>query len=223
MAAASAAALAALAPTGVLRVAINVANRAVVAVAADGGLTGRSIDLAHLLGVRLGRPVAFVRYASAGVLMDSLDADAWDVTFLAVDPARAAHLHFSPSYCVIRAAIVVATAAPWARIAEIDAPGVRIASSRGAAYDLHLQRTLHHAERVCCDTPDHALAALRDGKVDAAAGVRPALEAFVSTHVGYRVLAENLLHIDHAMAIRHGHPAGAAFLDQFVEEAYRLE
>lgn len=210
--------LAALSPTGVLRVAMNIANLAVVQVAADGRLTGQSVDLAHLLAARLGRPVKLVHYSSAGLLMDSLNADAWDVTFLAVDPARAEYLHFTPAYCVIRAAIVVAVETPWERIGDIDAPGVRIASSRGAAYDLHLQRSFRHAERVSHDTPGHALAALREGRVDAAAGVRPVLEAFVSSHAGYRVLEEDLLRIDHAMAVRHGDPAGAAFLDRFIEE-----
>ena len=211
-------ALVALSPTGVLRVGMNIANLAVVQVAADGSLTGQSVDLAHRLGTRLGRPVKLVHYSSAGLLMDSLNADAWDVTFLAVDPARAKHLHFTPAYCVIRATIVVMAEKPWERIGDIDAPDVRIASSRGAAYDLHLQRTFSHAERVSYDTPGHALAALRDGQVDAAAGVRPVLEAFMSSHAGYRVLEEDLLRINHAMAIRHGNPAGAAFLDRFIEE-----
>lgn len=209
---------AALCPTGVLRVAINIANIAVVQVMADGRLAGPCIDLAHRLGLQLNRPVELVHYASAGLLMGSLDADAWDVTFLAIDPARAAYLHFTPAYCVICATIVVSAYKSWKRIGEIDTPGVRIASSRGAAYDLHLQRTFCNAECVGYDTPGHALAALLEGKVDAAAGVRPALEAFMSNYGRYRVLEEDLLRIDHAMAIRHGRPAGAAFLDRFIEE-----
>ena len=80
-----------LAPTGRLRVAINLGNSVLAqsdpATGAPGGVT---VDLARRLGENLGLPVDFSTFKSAGTAFDALKSGAIDIVFLAVDPVRAA-------------------------------------------------------------------------------------------------------------------------------------
>ena len=79
-----------LAPTGALRAAINLGNSVLAQKnTVSGELSGISVDLAHELGRRLDVPVEFVVFDAAGKVFDALKSDAWDVAFLAIDPARA--------------------------------------------------------------------------------------------------------------------------------------
>jgi polar amino acid transport system substrate-binding protein len=80
-----------LAPNGTLRAAINVGN-AVLAQrdAAGGEPTGVSVDLARELARRLGVPVQLIVYDAAGKVVEAGRAGAWDIAFVALDPARAA-------------------------------------------------------------------------------------------------------------------------------------
>ena len=78
-----------LAPTGTLRAAINLGNPVLARMGTDGP-AGVSVDLARRLGERLGVPVAFVTYPSAGAVTASAGSGAWDICFLAIDPKRAA-------------------------------------------------------------------------------------------------------------------------------------
>ena len=87
---APAAAVADLAPTGKLRAAINFGNPILATKdAATGEPRGLSVDLSRELGKRLRVPVELVTYDSAGRVVEALKSGAWDVAYLAIDPARA--------------------------------------------------------------------------------------------------------------------------------------
>jgi polar amino acid transport system substrate-binding protein len=96
------AARAELAPTGKLRVGINREN---VLLAthdpATGRLRGVAPDLARELGRRLARSIEWVPYDSAGKMAEAVKTGAWDVAFLASDPARGNEIAFSPAYLEI--------------------------------------------------------------------------------------------------------------------------
>lgn len=219
MTGAPAAARAELAPGGTLRVGINTANAATVTVAADGSLSGPCIALAQALGVAAALPVELVRFASAGQLVAAEEAgDAWGVAFLAIDPARAARLHFTAPYLTIEAGFAVPVGSPVNAVHAIDRAGVRIATAAGAAYDMHLQRTLRAAERVVFPDPAAAFTAFEGGGLDAVAGVRAALEGRFATSDAVRILPGHFLAIRHAMAVPVRRRAAAAFVDRFVTE-----
>ncbi|MBP6020816.1 MAG: transporter substrate-binding domain-containing protein, partial [Burkholderiaceae bacterium] len=82
-----------LAPTGVLRVAINFGNPVL---AQSDPLTGKpqgvSVDLAHEVAKQLGLPLKFVTFDSAGKVFAAVDTGVWDMAFMAVDPVRAERL-----------------------------------------------------------------------------------------------------------------------------------
>src|SRR3954469_13791914 len=59
---------------------------------------GVSVELARALGQKLGAPVDLVLFDAAGKVFEGLKASAWDVAFLAIDPARATEIAFAAPY-----------------------------------------------------------------------------------------------------------------------------
>src|SRR5690606_30509249 len=82
-----------------------------------------------------------------------------------------------------------------------DAPGVRIAVGKGAAYDLFLSRALQHAELVRGPTSASAVELFLEQGLDAAAGVRQPLEAAARQHAGLKVLPGHFTAIRQAMVV----------------------
>lgn len=142
-----------LAPTGVLRAAINYGNPVHAQRGPDGGPRGVSVDLAHELARRLVVPVSLVIFDAAGKVFDAIASNAIDVAFLAIDPVRVAQILFTAPYAVIEGTYLVCDGSSLKAIEDFDRKGVRIAVSKGSVYDLFLTRKLKHAELVCCDTP----------------------------------------------------------------------
>lgn len=206
-----------LAPTGTLRVAVNVGNAALVTRAPDGALSGRIPEIAGKLAAALGVPVELVAYSSGGAILDDLDRATWDVAFLAHDPAREAQLLYSRPYAEVEATFAALAASPFRHAEDADQDGVIIATARNAAYELHLQRTLRHAATSSESSPAAALSALREGRCDLAAGIRQGLESAARNDPGVRVLDGAFLTVRQAIATRHTQLRGAAFVDAFLE------
>src|SRR5262245_29706403 len=105
---AGAAARSELAPTGTLRVGINHGNFLLVT-PGSGGSEPRGVapDLARELGRRLGVPVQFVSFDTAGKLGDAVRTGAWDVAFLGAEPQRATEISFTAAYLEIPSTYLV--------------------------------------------------------------------------------------------------------------------
>lgn len=205
-----------LAPTGSLRVALNLGNAALVRRNADGDLDGVAPDLARGLAARLGVPVAFVAYPSGGAILADLGADAWDAAVLAVDPARGDRLLYSRPFAEVQATFAARPDCPLRHAEDADRAGVKIATARDAAYELHLARTFTRAVLVSHDTPAAALDAVRAGACDLAAGIRVSLEKAAMTVPPLRVLDGAFLAIPQAIAVPRDHREAAAFLSEFL-------
>jgi len=206
-----------LAPTGVVRAAINTANPVLACKGPDGLPQGVSVDIAQELGRSLGCPVQLIAYETAGRVFDALDRREWDLAFLAVEPARATRVIFSSPYVVIEGTYLVSSAAAFTRVADLDRTGTRIAVALNAAYDLYLSRHLAHAEIVRTPTPDAALEMFATEGLEAAAGVRQALEAFAAQGSGFRVLPDPFMTIRQALATPRGRQDGGKYLNDFIE------
>lgn len=208
-----------LAPTGVVRAAINVGNPVLAGRDAAGGEPyGVSVDIAREVGRRLGKPVSFIVFETAGLVVDALARGEWDVAFLANEPARADRVTFSAPYVVIEGTYLVWKDAPYTATAELDRPGVRIAVGRNAAYDLHLTRALKQAEIVRAADSAAAMELFHRDRLDAGAGVRQALEAFAADKPDIRVLPDAFMSIQQTVASPPGRAAGSAWLESLVAE-----
>jgi polar amino acid transport system substrate-binding protein len=210
--------LAELAPSGTLRAAINFDNAVLASKSAAGEPGGISVELAREVARRLAVPIAFVPYAGAARVVEGLDAAAWDICFLAIDPRRAEKIAFTPPYVVIEGAYLVPEASPIRDNAEVDRAGIHVTVSAGSAYDLHLSRSLKHATIVRATTAKDVLPMFVAQKLEVAAGVRPMLEADARAMPGLRMLPGRFMAIEQAIGTPRGRDAGARWLAEFVEE-----
>jgi polar amino acid transport system substrate-binding protein len=212
--------LAELAPHGVLRAAINLSNFLLVTgKGADGNPVGVSPDLARALAEKLGVEVRYVPFPNPGALADAIGEHAWDVGLIGAEPQRAEKIAFSPAYVEIAASYLVPPGSTLRSVDDVDRPGVRIASTARAAYDLWLERNIKQAEVVRTDSLDAAFDAFVASKLDALAGLRPRLMADSARIPGARILDGQFASVQQAIGTARDNVAGAAFIHSFVEDA----
>lgn len=126
-------AVAQLAPGGNLRAAINFGNPILARRDPAGGPPqGVSVDLARELASRLGATPEFVTFEAAGKVVEAARNNAWDIAFVAIDPARGRDMLQSNPYVIIEGSYLVAADSPIRRNEEVDRDGVRIAVGKAA-------------------------------------------------------------------------------------------
>jgi polar amino acid transport system substrate-binding protein len=208
-----------LAPTGKLRAAINFGNPVLAQRdQVSGEPRGMSVDLADELARRLGVPVELVTYNSAGKVFEALKTGAWDIAFLAIDPARATEIAFTAPYVIIEGIYLVPADSPLRSIQDIDREGVRVAVGNKSAYDLYLTRTLKRAQLVRVPTSAEALDVFLRDKLEAAAGVKQPILQFAKIHPNVRVIDGRFMIIEQAMGTPKGREAALLYLREFIEE-----
>lgn len=206
-------------PTGVLRAGINLGNPVIAQRDPAGGdPKGVGAALARELAKRLGVAVTFTTYETAGKLADAVREGAWDVAFLAIDPARAKDIDFSDAYVHIEGTYLVPNDSPLQRVADVDQKGVRIAVGLKTAYDLYLTREIRNAELVRSGSSIAAIDQFKAEKLDAVAGVRQPLDGVAAKTPGYRVFAESFMVIRQASGVPAGRKNAAKYLAAFIEE-----
>lgn len=212
--------LAQLAPTGVLRAGINMSNFLLVnGRDAEGGPQGVSPSMAAAIAAKLGVPVKYVPYPRPGALADAVGGDEWDIGLIGAEPQRAEKIAFTAAYVEIEATYMVPAGSPITRIEEVDRPGTRIAVTARSAYDLWLERNIHHATLLRTDSLDSACELFVADKLEALAGLRPRLLTDVQKLPGARILDGQFTAVQQAIGTARANAAAAAFLHDFVEEA----
>jgi polar amino acid transport system substrate-binding protein len=209
-----------LAPTGKVRAAINFGNGVLVQKGENGEPKGVSPDLATALAKRLGVLAEFVIYTAAGKVFAAASENAWDIAFIAIEPARAGEVEFSPPYVLIEGTYMVRKDSPLQDVGDVDKPGIKIGVGLGSVYDLYLTRTLKNATLVRAPQGGAAggIVPFLEQHLDAAAGVREPLDAYAKDHPEMRVMTGRFEEIRQAMGTPKGRMAGAAYLRAFVEE-----
>jgi polar amino acid transport system substrate-binding protein len=209
-----------LAPYGVLRAAINLSNSLLV--------TGRSLsgdpdgvapDLARAIADRLGVPVKLIAFPEPPDMVNVVDDDVWDIGLIGADPARAQRIAFTAAYVEIESTYLVPAGSPITAIAAIDRPGIRIAVTAGAAYDLWLERNIKHAQLVRTDSGSTDMALFVRDKLDAIASLRPDLLAYQAELPGSCILDGQFMAVQQAVGTPRKNSHGAVFLRDFVEQA----
>lgn len=212
--------IAELAPTGVLRAGINLSNFLLVTgKSAAGDPEGVSPDMAREIATRLGVPLKYVTFPSPGALADAAGKDVWDIGLIGAEPQRAETIAFTAAYVEIEATYMVPPGSRLETIADVDAPGVRIAVAGRSAYGLWLDRNIKHAELVRTDSLTSATERFMEGKLEALAGLRPGLLADLPKLPGARILDGKFSAVQQAIGTAKRNAAGAAYLRDFVEEA----
>jgi polar amino acid transport system substrate-binding protein len=204
-----------LAPTGVLRTALNLGNPVLVqgTTAAPRGVT---VDIANEIAARLGVLAEFRCFGAARESFEATVAGQADICFLAIEPARAAEIAFTAPYVLIEGVYAVPRESPLITVADVDGEGIRIGVKHGSAYDLFLTRTLKHATVVRGAEGTEAFAA---ENLDAAAGVREPMTEFVAAHPQYRLIDGRFMEIPQAVGtVKAKRQETTRFLHGLVEE-----
>jgi polar amino acid transport system substrate-binding protein len=204
-----------LAPSGVLRASINLGNPVLAQGTPDapGGVT---VDIAREVAARLGVPASFVCFDAARKSFEAMMTGAADICFLAIEPVRAAEVAFTPPYVLIEGVYAVPSDSPLTSPADVDQPGVRVGVNQGSAYDLFLSRSLKHATVV---RGDEGTAVFLEQKLEAAAGIREPMTAFVASQPGLRLIDGRFMEIRQAVGVpKAKRPEVVRFLRDLVEE-----
>ena len=211
-----------LIPGGKLRAGINYSNF-ILATKDPGGGEPRGIapDLSREIARRLGVPLEFVTFQSAGVMADGAAAGAWDIAFLANEPQRADQILFSPPYVEIECSYLVPSGSRIQSIEDADAKGLRIAVAERSAYDLFLSRTLKNAELVRAKGMEGSFQLFTTGKADLLAGLKPWLTIAVDKVPGSRILDGRFTAVQQCIGTPRGRDAVAAYLREFLEDIRR--
>ncbi|MDN8618205.1 ABC transporter substrate-binding protein [Variovorax ginsengisoli] len=208
-----------IAPSGRLRAAINFGNIVLAQRFPTGEPQGVSVTLAREMAARLGLPLDLVTFDAAGQVFDALvERGAWDVAFLAIDPQRGTQIDFTSPYVTIQGTYLVPCDSPFGSTGDVDRPGIRIAASRGSAYELYLRRHLRHAELVCADSPEASFRLFMDGKLDAMASVRQPLSLLAAEYPGLRVLGDAYMRVDQAIGTPKGRAPALRWLNDLIAE-----
>ena len=148
-----------------------------------------------------------------------MERDQWDIGLIAVEPKRAEKIAFCDAYVEIEATYLVPEDSPLQSIEDVDKPGVRIAVPYRAAYDLYLTRTLKHAELHRAKGLSGAFELFVTEKLDALAGLVPALKENTENLPGSRVMDGCYTSVRQAVGTKPENAALKAFVEQFIAEA----
>lgn len=205
---------------GTLRVGINLGNSLLVTgSSAAGDPEGVAPDMAAALAERLGVAVTYVTFATPGELADAGDRDEWDIGLIAVEPKRAEKIAFSDAYVEIEATYLVPENSPFQSVEDVDQSGVRIAVMDRAAFELYLSRTLKHAELHRTKGRSGAFELFVTEKLDALAGLAPALKKSAKDLPGSRVIEGCYTSVRQAIGTKPDSTALNAVVQDFIDEA----
>ncbi len=208
-----------IAPSGKMRVGLNHGNFLLVTPGSSAtDPRGVASDLARELGRRVGVPVEFIKFDTAGKLGDGARTGAWDVAFLGAEPQRAADIAFTAAYLEIPSTYLVPAGSPIRSVAEVDREGVRIAVAEQSAYGLYLARTIKHAKLITTQGLDSSFDVFVAQKLEALAGLKPRLLTDVQKLPGARILDGQFTGVQQAIGTLKNREASARFLRAFVED-----
>ena len=210
----------ALAPTGKLRVGLQLGNPLnVIRDSASGEMKGVAFDLGNELARRMGVPFEPVLYPSVGAVLASGKSGAWDVAFVGFSPARAKEWDFSALHLEVEFGYLVAGGSSISTMADVDRPGIRVAVQEKSGPDSFFSRTLKDAVVVRASSNPGALEALKSGRADVMGSLKPILFEMSNQLPGSRVLDGRPGIDPHAMAMPKGRVLGIAYARQFIEDA----
>ena len=207
------------APSGTLLAGTNYGNPVIVQRHPSGGdPQGVGPELARELARRLGVPIRYVTYDSAGAMAAAGKNGAWDIAFFAVDPVRAEEFAFSAPYVNIDGTYLVRAESPLRRLEDFDRKGVKISVGDKSAYDLWLTRNVKQVELVRVPTSQGAIDEFLAGRTDAVAGVKQPLVTTAARVPGLRVIDGAFMTIGQASAVPKARTNAAAYLRAYIEE-----
>jgi len=218
----NAAMLSSFAPTGTLRVGINLGNPILAGEdPATHQLQGVTIDIAREIGKRADLPVELIPFKTAGNTVDAIKTGNIDLVFVAIDPIRGADISYTPPYIQIEGAYMVKADSSLKTNEEVDVVGNEIVVGKGSAYDLFLTREIKNASLLRAASSQAVVDDFMSGKGNVAAGVKQQLESDAKRYTGLRMLPGRFMVINQAIGIpkaRSQYESTTAYLSEIITQ-----
>ncbi len=215
-------AVAQLAPTGPLRAGVvgaPTAGRIFVALDADGTPHGTVATLFADLARHVDRPLCFTVFPNSGELTEAVAAATVDVAAMPVDEYRAARVAFGPGYFDLESTYLVSAASGIRTLADVDRPGVRVVGIADTTTIRAATRSLRHTVPSPVRTVAEVIGMLRDGRADAVALSRDALEQVAPTLPGTLITPGGFQQTSVSVAVPPGRPLALALVSAWLPPA----
>jgi polar amino acid transport system substrate-binding protein len=211
-----------LVPTGKLRVGVAFApspSPLFVVKDVGGQPRGVTVDLATELAKQLNVPVEFMVAPNTGQLVDALETETIDISFMPIDEERKRRVDFGPVYFLVESTYMVTEASGLKTVDEVDRPGVRVVGIANTTTIRAAGRSLKNTTVTAAQSIGEAVEMLTGGKADAFALSRDSLPPFVAKLPGSRIVDGGFQLTGIAVALPKGRPDGLAYVGAFLEKA----
>jgi polar amino acid transport system substrate-binding protein len=210
----------ALAPTGKLRVGLNIGSPThAIRDAASGEMKGVGFDLGSEFARRLGVPVETAMFTSIGQLLDAGRSAAWDIAFIGIDAQRAEYLDYTSPHLELEVGYFLPAGSAIDGFSGVDQPDIRVAVPQNGHADIILSRALKSAKLIRGSGVAGAFDLLNSGKADVLSANKANLFELAQKNPGSEVLDGRIGTEQLAMALPKGRDAGLAYARAFIEEA----
>ena len=208
-----------LTPTGTLRVALLAPNPLLVAPnASPADVKGVAADIARKLATKLGVPMTPVLYQDIVSLMDGTIRHEWDITFLPIDPVRAAAMNFTAPYMYAENTFLVPAGSTVQTLDDLDHTGKTIVAVARSTQEVWLKKNIRSATVITASSPAAARQMVKEGRVDAYASLRAVIAETSRDIPGSRLLAGSFDDSPIALAVIKVRPAADAYASEFMDQ-----
>ena len=206
-----------IAPTGVLRIGVNMSNFLLVNSKDKlGVIDGVSPGIGKKLAKELNISFEIVQFANPGLLADAVDNNEWDIGNIASEKERGKTIDFSDPYVNIDANFLFREEDNFKNNNDIDQSGIQIAVFERSAYDLWLTENLKKAELIRVNSIEESHNLFKENKVNILAGLKPKLIDEMKKNNNYEMIQSPFTYIKQSIGIKKGNPEVLDFINKFI-------
>ena len=206
-----------IAPTGVLRVGVNISNFLLVNSKDKlGVIDGVSPGIGKKLAKELNISFEIVQFANPGLLADAVNNNEWDIGNIASEKERGKTIEFSDPYVNIDANFLFREEDNFKNNNDIDQSGIKIAVFERSAYDLWLTENFKKAELIRVNSIEESHNLFKENKVDILAGLKPKLIDEMKKNNNYEMIQSPFTYIKQSIGIKKGNPEVLDFINKFI-------
>ena len=208
-----------LAPTGILRVGINMSNFLLINGKDSNGLPeGVSPDIGKKLARELNLKCKLVQFKKPGLLADAVNEDMWDIGNIACEKERSKTIDFTDPYVNIDANFMFRKKDNFKTNEDINLPKIKIAVLERSAYDLWLTENFKNVELIRVNTIEESHQLFREDEVNVLAGLKPKLIEEIKTNDDFQMINSPFTYIKQSIGIKKGAPEILDFLNKFISK-----
>ena len=206
-----------IAPTGVLRVGVNMSNFLLVNSKDKlGVIDGVSPGIGKKLAKELNISFEIVQFANPGLLADAVDNNEWDIGNIASEKERGKTIDFSDPYVNIDANFLFREEDNFKNNNDIDQSGIKIGVFERSAYDLWLTENFKKAELIRVNSIEESHNLFKENKVNILAGLKPKLIDEMKKNNNYEMIQSPFTYIKQSIGIKKGNPEVLDFINKFI-------